>query len=95
MQYRVQSIKDEFTKLSIKYDNLKRDALFLKIVSVFTKPQSGNNIKTIPIQKTVVQDIIEESIEDEKGIINEGIEDEKDIFDGLSEDEKINYCKKT
>jgi hypothetical protein len=38
MQYRVQSIKDEFTKLNIAYKEMTRDPLFKKITAVFAEP---------------------------------------------------------
>lgn len=38
MQYRVQSIKDEFTKLNIAYKEMSKDPLFKKIAAVNAEP---------------------------------------------------------
>ncbi len=42
MQYRVQDIKDEFTKKNIAYEELKRDTLYKKISSIFTEVNSND-----------------------------------------------------
>ena len=44
MQYRVQNIKDQFTKQNIAYSELKRELLFQKIKSIFSEQGEGNSI---------------------------------------------------
>jgi len=39
MQYRVQNIKDQFTKLNIAYQDIKKEILFQKIKAIFTESQ--------------------------------------------------------
>jgi hypothetical protein len=59
MQYRVQSIKDEFTKLNIAYKEMSKDPLFRKISSIYAEPtpikssQVKIEEKVIPVKKTM------------------------------------------
>lgn len=47
MQYRVQSIKDEFTKLRIAYKELSRDPLFKKLASIYSTQNTDIPAQTI------------------------------------------------
>lgn len=44
MQYRVQNIKDQFTKLNIAYSDMKKEVLFNKIKSIFNPTHSVEQI---------------------------------------------------
>jgi len=61
MQYRVQAIKDLFTKLEISYNDLKKDVLFKKISMLFSGTESQTE-KTINIdESTKYKDSLNES----------------------------------
>lgn len=57
MQYRVQNIKDKFTKLNIAYNDMKKEVLFNKIKSIFSEKTkdleiiTDFNLETKPISK--------------------------------------------
>lgn len=53
MQYRVQQIKDIFTKMHFQYNDLKREILFSKIKSLFDKSETD---KTIEIKRSIYID---------------------------------------
>ncbi|MFA6395454.1 MAG: hypothetical protein WCW84_05765 [Sulfurimonas sp.] len=80
MQYRVQSIKDEFTKLNIAYKELTKEPLFRKIAAVFAEPAP-----TMPSQSTAVEQAVpvEKPIADNK-VINTEIP--KDIKSAIIQD---------
>ena len=57
MQYRVQNIKDQFTKLNIAYNDIKKEVLFNKIKSIFSEKTkdleiiTDSNLEAKPISK--------------------------------------------
>lgn len=54
MQYRVQSIKDEFTKLNIAYKEMTKEPLFRKIAAVFAEPTpTSSKMPEIVEEKTI------------------------------------------
>jgi len=88
MQYRVQSIKDELTMLKITYDELKRDALFHKLSSIFSKSKQVND----PLKKVSQKNI---QILDKNDIQEEENKKKKaDKYIGLSQDEKNDLMQK-
>ena len=62
MQFRVQNIKDQFTKLNIVYSDVKKEILFQKIRTIFYNPESGN---TKEIESSIVEEK-QESYEDRR-----------------------------
>jgi hypothetical protein len=52
MQYRVQNIKDQFTKLNIAYDEMKKEILFTKIKSIFHP-----TLLETPVEEVLVNEI--------------------------------------
>jgi hypothetical protein len=58
MQYRVQNIKDQFTKLNIAYDEMKKEILFTQIKSIFHPTSLETPIEEVPASLTsIVSDI--------------------------------------
>ena len=67
MQYRVQSIKDEFTKRDIAYDELKRDILFYKITNIF-KTETNIVEKTPLLSATTIVNVKKPTVSKEEPI---------------------------
>ena len=51
MQYRVQNIKDQFTKLNIAYQDIKKEILFQKIKSIFIDSEVDKEVEQKVITK--------------------------------------------
>ena len=69
MQYRVQNIKDQFTKLNIAYSDMKKEVLFNQIKSIFNPKPLAEPIVVKEV-KTIKAKVIQSKEED-----NEKFED--------------------
>ena len=59
MQYRVQNIKDQFSKLNIAYSDMKKEVLFNKIKSIFfpTEPQYSTGEQIVETRQERIPEI--------------------------------------
>ena len=95
MQFRVQSIKDEFTAIDIAYDELSRKQLFEFIKNSVENPITNTNTRTIIKEKTKSQIDEEQAIKllKSKGYIAEKYSDHWRIKEPLGGKAKIYSLK--